>query len=57
MKTQSKPTVKRNVSKVRQNISINPVILKAGQKAARQSGFSFSTWNEQLIRKELSKCN
>jgi predicted HicB family RNase H-like nuclease len=55
MKTQSKPTAKRNVSKVRQNISINPKVLKSAQKVAAQQGLSFSGWNEQLIRSELAK--
>jgi predicted HicB family RNase H-like nuclease len=53
MKTQSKPTAKRAVSKVRQNISINPKVLKSAQKVAARQGLSFSGWNEQLIRAEL----
>lgn len=41
---------KKRITKVRQNISINPAILKIGQKIAFNSGLSFSTWLEQLIR-------
>jgi hypothetical protein len=48
--TRKRGAPKKRVIKVRQNISINPAILKAGQKIAFASGLSFSTWLEQLIR-------
>ena len=46
---------KKRVTKVRQNISINPEILKAGQKIAFDTGLSFSTWLEQMIRETHAK--
>jgi len=49
----TKQTAKRAVSKVRQNISINPKILKSSQKHAANQGLSFSSLTEQLHRKEL----
>jgi len=45
---------KRNVSKIRRNISISPDISKRGEKKAASQGLSFSSWNEQLIRKDLA---
>tara|TARA_B110000503_G_C7109554_1_gene397486 strand:+ start:778 stop:960 length:183 start_codon:yes stop_codon:yes gene_type:complete len=46
---------KKKTLKVRQNISINPAVLKAGQKIAFDAGLSFSTWLEQLIRENQAK--
>jgi hypothetical protein len=53
MKTLPTKQTKRNVSKIRRNISITPNISKQAEKVAAKSGLSFSSWNEQLIRAEL----
>jgi len=46
---------KKKVTKVRQNISINPAVLKAAQKLACADGLSLSTWLEQLVRGKLEE--
>jgi hypothetical protein len=45
---------KKRVTKIRQNITINRAVLKAGQKLAFESGISFSSWLEQLAREKLT---
>jgi len=45
---------KRAVPKIRRNISISPSISKLAEKHAASQGLSFSSWNEQLIRKDLA---
>jgi len=44
---------KRNVSKIRRNISISPSISKLAEKSAANQGMSFSCLTEQLHRKDL----
>jgi hypothetical protein len=46
---------KKKTLKVRRNISIHPTILKVGEKIAFDSGLSFSTWLEQLIRENQAR--
>ena len=46
---------KKKVTKVRQNITINRAVLKAGQKLAFKSGISFSAWLEKLAREQLTE--
>ena len=44
---------KKKVTKVRTNISIDPAVLKRGQRMAFEDGRSFSTWLEQMVRAKL----
>lgn len=41
--------------KVRQNITFDPEILKAGKTLAKATGLSLSAWIGQLIRAEIKK--
>jgi predicted HicB family RNase H-like nuclease len=45
---------KKKILKVRQNITIDPVVLKAAQKTAFNAGLALSTWLEQLIRERTA---
>jgi len=44
---------RKKITKVRQNISITPAILKAAQKLAFNEGLSLSSWLEQLVRGKI----
>lgn len=48
-----RPPVK--TTKVRQNISIDPVTLKKARRMAFESGLALSTWIDQLIRERLGQ--
>jgi len=45
------------ITKTRQNISIDPPVLKAAQKMAFQDGLSLSGWIRQLIRERIETAN
>lgn len=52
-KTRIRVTAKKN--KVRQNISIDPVINRKAKRLALIDGLSFSTWIEQMLRERIAK--
>jgi predicted HicB family RNase H-like nuclease len=51
-KQRGRPT--KQVTKVRQNIVLNPGVRTKAMKAAFNDGLSLSTWIEQLIRERLA---
>ena len=51
----SRGAPKKKVTKIRTNISIDPAILKRGQKMAFDDGRSFSTWLEKMVRAKLEE--
>jgi len=52
-KKRGRPTKK--VTRIRQNISVSPDIIKKAKKLAFAEGLSLSTWIEQMVRGRIEE--
>jgi predicted HicB family RNase H-like nuclease len=52
-KKRGRPTVK--ITRIRQNISVSPDVIKKAKKLAWDEGLSLSTWIEQMVRTRIEE--